>query len=131
MSGNGDEPEEPTPAVVDDATTPSSVPLDAATEALRKAAAARGVDYEPPKPRAEVTPAAPEDPVASVEAALEKAAEAREYARTDQRAAARESRARVELERLKRGGGTSPGVASTSDDEPSDDEETRPRTRRL
>ncbi|MEN0062184.1 MAG: hypothetical protein AAGA48_08525 [Myxococcota bacterium] len=110
----------PDDANEDESVTPPRA-LDEATEALRKAAAARGVAYEPPQPRAPVTVEGPADPVATAEAALAKAAEARAYASTSRGDAEREAKARTELERLK-------GSPACDSAEP-DTEDTPPKRR--
>lgn len=105
-------------------------PLDAATEALRRAAEARGVPYEAPAPKAVSLPD-DRDPLAAVEAALAKAAGAREYAQRDPRAAEREDRARRELARLK--GMPDPEPATFDDDDSTEElpESDAPPRRRL
>ena len=103
---------DPAPVLLPDPTPVD--PMDAATAALRAAAAARGVAYEPaPEPDPtplglpDPTPAAPVDPMQAAQALLERSAAARAMATKGSRAAAREAAAREELERLKAGLGGS------------------------
>lgn len=81
-------------------------PFDAAEEALLKAAAARGVAYEPPQP-------ASRDPMAKAREALARAEDALRHAQKGGAAGiAREEGARAQLEALK-GEGTSPSAPKT------------------
>lgn len=124
--GDDDDIDRPVLEEEPEIVAPSPQPLDAATEALRKAAAARGVEYEPPAPRAAPVVDDPDDPVATAEAALARAAEAREYAKTDRRAAEREERAKVELARLKSGRSDLPADDDPTEDDPTEDDDDGP-----
>ena len=89
------------PEAAEPAPSPARSPFDAAEEALMRAAAARGVRYEPAAP-----PEPPKGPLERAADALASAEAARRHAERGGTAGiAREEAAREQLEALKRGGG--------------------------